>query len=192
METPDSAALLAAARAGSADALGTLFERYSRRLLAIIRLRLGPSLRAHLESRDVLQETWLKALGHVDGFRGAESASFVAWMARIAANEIRDRADHHGRQRRDAGQEVRNADLDAMAARLRSQTSRIALDESVERLERALESLSAEHREVIVLRKLEELSFAEVGERMGRSPDACRQLLARALAALTIAMEKAR
>jgi RNA polymerase sigma-70 factor, ECF subfamily len=190
METPDSAVLLAAARAGSADAMGTLFERHSRRLLAIIRLRLGPGLRGHLESRDVLQETWLKALGHVDGFRGDQSTSFVAWMARIAANEIRDRADHHGRQRRDAGREVPNADLDAMAARLRSQTSRIALDESLERLERALESLSAEHREVIVLRKLEELSFPEIAERMGRSPDACRQLLARAFAALTVAVEK--
>jgi RNA polymerase sigma-70 factor, ECF subfamily len=190
METPDSAVLLAAARAGSAEAMGTLFERHSRRLLAIIRLRLGPGLRAHMESRDVLQETWLKALGHVDGFRGEQSASFVSWMARIAANEIRDRADHHGRQRRDAGREVANADLDAIAARVRSQTSRISVDESLERLERALESLSAEHREVIVLRKLEELSFPEIGERMGRSPDACRQLLARAFAALTVAMEK--
>jgi RNA polymerase sigma-70 factor (ECF subfamily) len=192
MQTPDSAALLAAARAGSPDALGALFERHSRRLLALIRLRLGPSLRAHLESRDVLQETWLKALGHIDGFRGEGSASFMAWMARIAANEIRDCADHHGRQRRDAAREasVPNADLDALAARIRSQTSRIAVDESMARLERGLELLSPEHREVILLRKLEELSFPEIGAQTGRTPDACRQLLARALAALTLAMER--
>jgi RNA polymerase sigma-70 factor, ECF subfamily len=189
--TPPSAALLAAARGGSTDALGTLFSLHSRRLLALIRLRMGPSLRAHLESRDVLQETWLKALGHIQGFRGEGSASFMAWMARIAANEIRDRADRHGRARRDAGQEDRLSaeDLDGLAAQVRSQTSRIALDESLLRLERALESLSPEHREVIVLRKLEELSFPEIGERMGRRPDACRQLLARAFAALTLAME---
>jgi RNA polymerase sigma-70 factor, ECF subfamily len=193
METPDSAALLTAARAGSPDALGLLFERHSRRLLALIRLRLGPSLRAHLESRDILQETWLKALGHLDGFRGEGTASFMAWMSRIAANEIRDRADRHGRQRRDAAREspVPNADLDALAASVRSQTSRIALDESLQRLERALETLSPEHREVVLLRKLEELTFPEIGERMGRSPDACRQLLARALAALTVATEAA-
>jgi RNA polymerase sigma-70 factor (ECF subfamily) len=192
MDAPDSAALLAAARAGSPDALGSLFERHSRRLLALIRLRLGPSLRAHLESRDVLQETWLKALGHIDGFRGEGSASFMAWMARIAANEIRDQADHQGRQRRDAAREapMANADLDALAARVRSQTSRIAIDESMQRLERALESLTPEHREVILLRKLEELSFPEIGARMGRTPDACRQLLARALAALTLATER--
>jgi RNA polymerase sigma-70 factor, ECF subfamily len=193
MEPSDSAALLASARDGSAEALGLLFERHSRRLLALIRLRLGPSLRAHLESRDVLQETWLKALSHLDGFRGEGSASFMAWMARIAANEIRDRADRHARQRRDAGREtaLSHADLDGFAARLRSQTSRVALGESLLRLEQALESLAPDHREVIVLRKLEELSFPEIGERIGRSPDACRQLLARAFAALTVAMEKA-
>jgi RNA polymerase sigma-70 factor (ECF subfamily) len=191
METPDSAALLAAARAGSPDALGELFERHSRRLLALIRVRLGPSLRAHLESRDILQETWIKALGRMDGFRGEGTASFMAWMARIAANEIHDRVDRHGRQRRDAALEspLAEGDLDGLAARVRSQTSRIAIDESLQRLERALESLSPEHREVVLLRKLEELSFAEIGERMGRTPDACRQLLARALAALTVAME---
>ena len=194
MDTTDSAALLAAARGGSAEALGTLFARHSRRLLAIIRLRLGPGLRAHLESRDVLQDTWLKALGHIQSFEGERTASFMAWMARIAANEIRDRADHHARARRDAAREVAlpGAGLDGLAARVRSQTSRIALDESLLRLERGLESLSPEHREVIVLRKLEELSFPEIGERMGRSPDACRQLLARAFAALTVALEATR
>jgi len=193
MGTSDSAALLARAREGSSEAMGALFERHAPRLLALIRLRLGPSLRAHLESRDILQETWLKAFGHVEGFAGDSHGSFMAWMSRIAANEIRDRADFHGRLRRDAAREVAlpPEDLDGLAARVRSQTSRIALDESLVRLERALETLAPEHREVIVLRKLEELSFAEIGERMGRSPDACRQLLARALVSLTVTLDKA-
>ena len=55
----------------------------------------------------------------------------------------------------------------------------------------ALESLDEAHREVILLRKLQELSFREISERMGRSPDACRMLLARALTELTLRMEAA-
>ena len=39
---------------------------------------------------------------------------------------------------------------------------------------------------IILMRKFEELSFAEIGRRMGRSEDACRMLLARALTALTL------
>ena len=50
----------------------------------------------------------------------------------------------------------------------------------------ALEALDPDHRDVIVLRKLEELSFREVAARMGRSEDACRMLLARAMVALTL------
>ena len=42
-----------------------------------------------------------------------------------------------------------------------------------------------------MLRKFEELSFREIGARMGRSEDACRMLLARALTALTLAMRGA-
>jgi RNA polymerase sigma-70 factor, ECF subfamily len=186
-----AAALVERAREGSPDALSELVERFSPRLLAVIRLRLGPALRARLESRDVLQETWLKALARLDSFAGAGGATFMAWLAQIAVNEIRDRADYHGRQRRDAGREepLGPAVLEGLAARVRSETSRVALDADLRRLEAALESLSPEHREVIVLRRLEDRPPHEVAERMERSPDACRMLLARALAALAVAMD---
>jgi RNA polymerase sigma-70 factor, ECF subfamily len=184
-------ALLGRVRAGSPAALSQLVERFSPRLLAVIRLRLGPGLRAHLESRDVLQETWLKAIARFEGFAGGGTASLMAWLAQIAANEIRDRADYHGRQRRDGAREQRlePAALDGLAAQVRSETSRLALSAEMARLERALEALSPDHREVIVLRRLEERPFREVAERMERSPDACRVLLARALAALAIEMD---
>ncbi len=51
-----------------------------------------------------------------------------------------------------------------------------------------MDALDPIHREVILLRKYEELSFQEIGERLGRSQDACRMLLARALTSLTKAM----
>jgi len=41
---------------------------------------------------------------------------------------------------------------------------------------------------VILLRKFEELSFKEIALRLGRSEDACRMLLARAMTALTMKM----
>jgi RNA polymerase sigma-70 factor (ECF subfamily) len=183
--------LLRKARGGSREALGILLGGRGERLLALIRLRLGPALRQRVESRDVLQATLLKALLHIDGFRGSGGASLMAWLARIAQNEIRDLAAFHGRQRRELGRtaDVGGAqELDRLAADVRSQTSRIALDERSARLVAALEALSEEHREVILLRQLEELPFAEIARRTGRSPDACRMLLARAMAALTLSL----
>ena len=65
-------------------------------------------------------------------------------------------------------------------------SSRIVLREDVERLQRALLTLDSTQREVIILRRYEELGFQEIGARLDRSPDACRMLLARALTALTL------
>jgi RNA polymerase sigma-70 factor (ECF subfamily) len=190
--TDDTEDVLRRAREGSREALGRLLEGCGEHLLAIIRLRLGPALRQRIESRDVLQSTFLKALGHVEGFRGVSRESLMAWLARIAENEIRDLAAFHGRKRRKADRTVEVGDateLDRLAADLRSETSRIALQERSVRLVEVLERMSEEHREVVVLRQLEELPFAEVGRRMGRSPDACRMLLARAMAVLTMSLE---
>ena len=111
---------------------------------------------------------------------------------RIAENEIRDQADFHGRRRRDAAKEA-GLDEDAAAglpAQLRSQVSRLILDEEALRLEQALEAIEPHYREIILMRKFEELDFETIGARLGKNPDACRMLLARALAALTVRLKE--
>lgn len=188
MDPGHTADLLERAKAGSPDAVNALYERYAGRLLAFIRLRMGGDLRARLESRDVLQATLLKSLQHIDDLKGTAGPSLMAWLARIAEHEIRDRVDYHHRQRREAAREVPLDDDTPVAALSRSALSRVIFDERAQQLEEALESLAPEHREVIVLRKFEELSFKEIGHRMGRSEDACRMLLARAMTALTLRM----
>ncbi len=174
----------------SNEALDRLYERCTPRLLSYIRLKLGRSLRERLESRDILQATLLKSFQHLDEFRGADGQSLMAWLARIADREIIDRADYHYRQRRDAGREAPIDDHPELTARVRSVLSQVILDEEAReeagRLEAALDSLSDAHRQIILLRKFEELSFAEIGRRLGKSEDACRMLLARAMTALTL------
>jgi RNA polymerase sigma-70 factor (ECF subfamily) len=180
--------LLERARQGSETALNDLFGRVAGRLLALIRLRLGQSLRSRLESRDILQATLLKAFLGLDRLKEEDSATLMAWLARIAENEIRDQADYHGRQRRDAARETPLVDVRSrrLVQQIRSQTSRLALDEEMRRLEQALEAVAPHYREIIILRKYEELEFAAIGERLGKSADACRMLYARAMAAVTL------
>jgi len=174
----------------SNEALDRLYERCAPRLLSYIRLKLGRSLRERLESRDILQATLLKSFQHLDEFRGADGQSLMAWLARIADREIVDRADYHHRQRRDAGREAPIDDHPELTARVRSVLSQVILDEQAgeeaRQLETALDSLSEAHRQIILLRKFEELSFGEIALRLGKSEDACRMLLARAMTALTL------
>ena len=103
----------------------------------------------------------------------------MAWLARIADREIVDRADYHHRQRRDAGREAPIDDHPELTARVRSVLSQVILDEQARgatELEAALDSLSDAHRQIILLRKFEELSFkrdrAPAGKVRGRLPHA--------------------
>jgi RNA polymerase sigma-70 factor (subfamily 1) len=187
---PTTVDLLERARNGSDVALGALVERCGPKLLALVRLRLGPSLRREVESRDVLQSALAKALAGFDRFAGRDGGSLMAWLARIVENEVRDLAEHHGRQRRDAARRVsleESTEAARLASLVRSQTSFVALGERLSLLAEGLESLAPDHREVIVLHALEERTFAEIARRQGRSPDACRMLFARAMTALTLA-----
>ena len=190
MDRTETTALLLEAKEGSDEALNRLLERCTGKLLALIRLRMDRGLRARVESRDILNATLLKAFQRLDQFEKADGSSLMGWLARIAENELHDQRDYHGRQRRDAAKVVAlDHGFDGLEARVRSQTSRLILRDELGRLEQALQALDEQQREVILLRKLEELSFSEVGERMGKSADACRMLLARAMAALTVRMQ---
>ncbi len=73
-----------------------------------------------------------------------------------------------------------------MARQLHTEASRLQLKADAERLEKALDELGEAQREIILLRHFEELSFPEIGEQLGKSPDACRMQLARAMTVLTL------
>jgi RNA polymerase sigma-70 factor (ECF subfamily) len=188
VDRQETTALIERARAGSDAALNALYARCAGKLLPLIRLRMGRSLRATLESRDILQAVLLKSFQRLGQFEGSATGSLMAWMARIAENEIRDRADYHGRQQRDAARRVPLDDLDEreLPAPVRSALTQAILNEDAERLERALEALTDSQRDIILLRHFEELTFPEIAARLGKSDDACRMMFARAMTALTL------
>ncbi len=191
MHPQESSRIFEQARQGSRAAINAIFERYGDRLHALIRLRLGPHLRRRLESRDILQVTLLKAFKGLDRFKGSGSRSLMAWLGAIAHDQICDQADFYGRQKRDARRD-RTLDerVDLIARQVHTEASRLQLKVDTERLERALDQLGEAQREIILLRHFEELSFPEIGERLGKSPDACRMQLARAMTALTLKLRE--
>jgi RNA polymerase sigma-70 factor (ECF subfamily) len=178
------------ARAGSVTAVDALYRRCAAKLLPLIRLRMGRALRAELESRDILQSVLMKAVPRLTQLKEPEAV--MAWLSKIAENEIRDRADYLHRAKRDADQRVPLSE-DAMdvPAPVRQALSLAIVNEETERLERALEALPDAQREAIVLHKLEELTFPEMASRLGKSEDACRMMYVRAMAALTLQLKGA-
>src|SRR5947209_3557782 len=80
----DAAQWLAAARTGSADALGRLLEACRGYLLLIGQRELDPALRAKGGASDLVQQTFLEAQRDFARFRGATEADLLAWAPNAA------------------------------------------------------------------------------------------------------------
>lgn len=183
------------AQAGDRDALNRLFARYYERVRRIVRVRLGRRLREVVDSGDILQETFAAAVRSFDGFELREEAGLIQWLAKLAERQILAAADYHLAQKRD---QRRNVPLAPAGTEGEEDGFTIAWkDDATRPLERlvsveqsaliddCLDLLSADYRELIVLRNFAGASWEEVAEATGRpSPAAARMMHARALVEL--------
>jgi RNA polymerase sigma-70 factor (ECF subfamily) len=183
-------ALLARARAGDEGTLGRLLDSYRNYLRLMAGTQMGPALKARVDPSDLVQEALLEAHRDFAHFGGGSEPELLAWLRRILARNLVDQARRHQAQARDysrqesleALMEQSGSDLlQALAARGPSPSSQASRREQGVLLADALERLSPDYREVIVLRNLQHLPFEEVAQRMGRKPGAVRMLWARAL-----------
>jgi RNA polymerase sigma-70 factor (ECF subfamily) len=187
---------LPAARAGSREALGHLFEACRGYLLLIARQELDPALRAKGSASDLVQQTFLEAQNDLPRFHGTTPEALRAWMRRLLLNNLANFRRDHGRQKRRASREVSLSAGDssalcagALCAAAPSPSSALMRDEQTEALERAVSRLSPDHRQVIQFRYREEKSFEEIAGLMRRSPNAVRKLWARAVESLQHELE---
>jgi RNA polymerase sigma-70 factor (ECF subfamily) len=177
-----------------------LLESYRNYLRLLARSGIDASLQGKADPSDLVQETMLKAHQGFDQFRGVSEGELIAWLRQILANKLADlERRYHGTQARGAGRErsleqaldSSSAALDRLlAGKGASPSASAERRELAVVLADALAELSADHREVLVLRSLEERDWDEVARRMGRSPGAMRMLWARALKQLRPLIEK--
>ena len=166
--------LIEKVRAGHRDAFDRVSERFRHRLLAFIRPQLGKHLRDRVDEEDVLQETLLKAYESIAAFRWEGEESFFGWLCGIARNAILRQTRRY--------LQIEAAEVDEEILAPGNSPSRVMRrDERWHRLREALKNLSADHRQVITLSRIEGVPVSEIAERMNRSPKAVYQLLWRAL-----------
>jgi RNA polymerase sigma-70 factor (ECF subfamily) len=164
------------ARAGDRSAYDQLFALHRERALLFVRARLGPGLRAHLDSMDVLQDAYLAAHRDFGKFEHTDDGAFLRWLCRIIENRLRDGKDYFGARKRQAVELPRPTPDGPGTEAGRAEHRR--------KVAEALDQLDEDHRKVLLLRYFEGLSAEEAGEALGRSAGAIRSLTARALAEL--------
>ncbi len=188
--------LVQRAQAGDEEARNRLFTRYYDRVRRIVRMRLGPALRAHLEDGDILQETFAAAVEALDRFEMRDDASLINWLAKLAQHKIIAAADYHSAKKRDTRLEVRLSsrgpfdDSSCVARELAGSMStpgdHAAREEVKEIVEECVAELPPEYRELILLRDYAGGSWERVAAETGRpSAEAARMMHARALVELS-------
>jgi len=153
-------------RRGDPDAFEPLVKKYYERM---VKTAFGV-VRRREDAVDVVQDAFLKAYQNIPKFSG--NSRFSTWLYRIVLNQAIDW------KRRAARRESVSLDDDSEGKEL--QVDQQVLPQPVEdprqaafggevqwRLEGCLEGLSPEHRQVILLREVQELSYAEIAEIMG-------------------------
>lgn len=158
---PADAELIARWQRGDERAATLLVERYAPAVARYV-----ASLDARAESEDVVQDTFVRAFGSLDAFRG--ESMLRTWLFTIARRLVLDRR----RAARRRGEEAPIDEADAA-------TEFDALDgmvagETQARLQGALARLTPTQREVFLLRVNEGLSYREIADVAGTTEGAAR------------------
>ena len=176
----DDPALVERARRHDGAALRLIMERHNRQLYRVARSILGEDA----EAEDVVQETYLRAFTHLDGFRG--EARLATWLTRIALNQALERL----RKRRPSVELNRIDTIDEQGearviflpgARHEGDPEAAAARAEIRRLiERAIDRLPDPFRIVFVLRDVEEMSVEATACQLGLRPETVKTRLHRA------------
>src|SRR5580765_670332 len=158
---------------------GDVYERYFELVYGYVARR----VRDRAATEDLTSEVFSKALANIQRFKWT-GAPFGAWLLRIAANLIADRA------KRDARDERREPGFTEgvlfREATLPSESQQVQLEDAERRawVIRMVDELPEDQRRVVRMRFAEEKSINEIALELGRSEGAVKQLQFRAFQSL--------
>jgi RNA polymerase sigma-70 factor (ECF subfamily) len=170
---------LASASQGDKEAFGILYERYVERIFNYIYYRTG---NVH-DAEDLTARVFYRALNHIHNYTD-RGVPFSAWLYRIAHNLVanwhRDRSRH---------QEIPLSDAPTLHYKGAAPETAVVQTQDQEALLRIIRRLPSERQHLIILKFVEHLSNAEIGQIMGRSEGAVKSLYHRILLALRNELE---
>jgi RNA polymerase sigma-70 factor (ECF subfamily) len=187
---PDASELLAQARRGDKSAANRLLAQHRDRLRRMVAVRMDDRLSARLDPSDVVQETLALAAQQLAGYLRDPPLPLYPWLRQIAWNRLtalRRRHVEAGKRAvaRERPPDISNASAIQLAERFAGRESgplrRAIRNETCRRVHAALSDLAEADREILILRHLEELSYAECAAILHVTEAAAKQRHVRAL-----------
>jgi RNA polymerase sigma-70 factor (ECF subfamily) len=166
--------VLSRAAQGDSEAFGVLYERYVRRIYNYVYYRTGNTY----DAEDLTERVFHRALKHIHNYNN-RGLPFSAWLYRIAHNLV---ANWH----RDNSRRKEIPLDDGILGPYQSEhpEHELLIDEEREHLMRIIRHLPADRQQLIILKFVEHLSNAEIGQIMGRTEGAVKSLYHRTLLAI--------
>jgi RNA polymerase sigma-70 factor (ECF subfamily) len=160
---PDEKELILSAKEGSLEAFTLLYETYFPMVF-----RRVSYLVPELDVEDVTQEIFIATMRSLKGFRG--ESKFSTWLRTLTNRQV---AEYYRRKKPEV----------EMSEKLAAPHNPAASDEAIQ-LRQALRTLPKKYQEVLLLRFVEEMPFAEIALHLGCSQEAGKSLFRRAVSAL--------
>ncbi len=182
-------ALVSRSQNGDPIAFEDLVRKYQHQLLSLVCWHAGPAA----DTDDILQLILCKVYFSLKSFD--INRPFYPWLRRIAVNRCCDERRRLRRRRTltFADLQIEETCLESELPALRAVANTHYADNQrklEDALEMVLEKLSSEHREIIMLRHLQQASYEEIGEKMQCTPRAARVKACRARTALRNLIQK--
>lgn len=156
------------------DAFGQLYEKYSKQIYGYIYYRVGNN---H-DAEDLTTRVFMRAMQHISQYED-QGVPFSAWLYRIARNLV---ANWHRDQNR--RQVISLDDMNQWHFHEESPELSLEWAEHKETLYNAIRRLPRDRQELLILKFVDRLSNAEIGEILERSEGAIKSLYHRTLLAL--------
>jgi RNA polymerase sigma-70 factor (ECF subfamily) len=174
----DDRLLLERAREYDPEALVEIYDGYSEKIYHYIYRYLGEARLAE----DLTAQIFLKLLEAIKASKGPRT-HLSAWLYRVAHNLV---VDHFRRRPREESLPLE----EELVAAPEDVTVVVEKKLAQQQLRAAISHLTVDQQQVIVLKFVEGLSNAEVGQVLGKTEGAVKSLQHRALAALQRIMER--
>jgi RNA polymerase sigma-70 factor (ECF subfamily) len=179
------------ARQGDREALGRLLDLCRHYLLLVANKQLTPALWTKVAPSDVVQDTLLEAGRDFPGFVGGSEEELLAWLRGILHNNVLNVRRRFETAKRQVDREVpleecpNNELLEGLPSPTESPSREVQAREQDAQLQWAIRQLPEHYRQVILLHSTENLTFAQMAEKLGSTTDAVRKLWGRAIEELT-------
>ena len=169
---------------------GDWIEERHRKLLKLYlrQYQLDPRLRQRFDASDLVQDAFAKAVAKASQFVGQSEGERVQWLREILTNVVIDRIRYECAERRDVAKEqplvnaVQESSVrldNILPGKNPSPSEQAQGRELLFRFAEAVDELSDDQRDVVIMRHRESLTVAEIAEQLGKTPKAVAALLYR-------------